>query len=55
MADPRQWNVANNVKYIQSITEGIIPFEKEILTDEQRFNELVMTGLRTSRGLIVRE
>lgn len=47
----RQWNVANNIKYITSIEEGVIPFEKEMLTEEQRFNEMVMTGLRTSKGI----
>ncbi|MEO6133013.1 MAG: radical SAM family heme chaperone HemW [Saprospiraceae bacterium] len=47
----RQWNVANNIKYIQSIKEKLIPFEKEILTEIQRYNELVMTGLRTSNGI----
>lgn len=47
----RQWNISNNIKYIHSLEEGVIPFEKEILTDEQRYNEIVMTGLRTSRGI----
>jgi len=47
----RQWNVAHNIRYIQSIAEGTIPFEREELTAQQQFNELVMTGLRTSRGI----
>lgn len=47
----RQWNVAHNIKYIQSISEGKIPFEKEELTVVQQYNELVMTGLRTSHGV----
>ncbi|MBK9981681.1 MAG: radical SAM family heme chaperone HemW [Saprospiraceae bacterium] len=47
----RQWNIANNIKYIHSLDEDIIPFEKEMLTDEQRYNEIVMTGLRTSHGI----
>ena len=47
----RQWNVANNVRYIQSIADGVIPSEREELTEAQRYNELVMTGLRTSRGI----
>ena len=49
--DSRQWNVSNNVRYIQSIGSGVIPSEMEILTEVQRFNELVMTGLRTSKGI----
>lgn len=47
----RQWNIANNIQYIDSITNGKIPFEKEVLTDVQRYNELVMTGLRTVWGI----
>jgi oxygen-independent coproporphyrinogen-3 oxidase len=47
----RQWNVANNSKYIKSISEGKVPFEKEELTAEQRYNEYVMTGLRTKWGV----
>jgi oxygen-independent coproporphyrinogen-3 oxidase len=47
----RQWNVSNNVKYIQSIHAKTIPAEMEVLTEAQQFNELVMTGLRTSIGI----
>jgi oxygen-independent coproporphyrinogen-3 oxidase len=47
----RQWNVANNALYIKSLNEGIVPFEKEVLTDTQRLNEYIMTSLRTVEGL----
>lgn len=47
----RQWNIANNALYIKAIEAGGIPFEREILSPEQRYNELVMTGLRTIWGL----
>lgn len=47
----RQWNVSNNIKYIHALAADEIPFEKEELTDVQRFNEIVMTGLRTSGGI----
>ena len=47
----RQWNVANNALYIQSINKGTIPYEKEILSDTQRLNEYIMTSLRTMWGL----
>lgn len=43
--------MANNVRYIQSLADGVIPFELEELTVEQQYNEIVMTGLRTSRGI----
>lgn len=46
----RQWNVANLKQYIQmaGITETLA--EKEVLTLEQRYDEYVMTSLRTSWG-----
>ncbi|MBC7902846.1 MAG: radical SAM family heme chaperone HemW [Gemmatimonadaceae bacterium] len=47
----RKWNIANNALYIQSILNGEIPAEKELLTTEQQLNEYIMTALRTSDGL----
>jgi oxygen-independent coproporphyrinogen-3 oxidase len=47
----RQWNVSNNNVYIDTINKGIIPCEKEILTETQKLNEYIMTSLRTSDGL----
>ena len=47
----RSWNVANNSKYINSIREGIIPSQIENLTLEDRYNEYIMTGLRTMWGV----
>src|ERR1043165_552088 len=47
----RRWNVANNLNYINSIEEGKIPFEEEILTEAQQVNEKLMTGLRTQWGV----
>jgi oxygen-independent coproporphyrinogen-3 oxidase len=47
----RQWNVSNNKSYTGSISKGIIPFEKEILTAVQKLNEYIMTSLRTMEGL----
>jgi putative oxygen-independent coproporphyrinogen III oxidase len=46
----RQWNVANNAAYIGSLQTGMVPFEVEVLTPVQRYNEYVMTGLRTTWG-----
>ena len=47
----RQWNIANNALYIQSLNDGNVPFEKETLTTEQRLNEYIMTSLRTIEGI----
>lgn len=46
----RQWNVANNVQYRDAIAAGRVPFEREYLTPAQRYNEYVMTSLRTQWG-----
>ena len=47
----RQWNISNNIDYIQSLEKGQLLFEKEILTNTQSLNELIMTSLRTSEGI----
>ena len=47
----RSWNVANNTKYIKSIREHKLPSEMELLSKKDRFNEYVMTGLRTIWGI----
>ncbi len=47
----RSWNVANNTKYIKSIEAGILPSETEILSKEDKYNEYIMTGLRTKKGV----
>lgn len=47
----RQWNVSNNAIYIKLLgTKGSVWYEKEELTDGQRYNEYVMTSLRTIWG-----
>jgi len=46
----RQWNLANNALYIKQLSEGNIPFEREVLTPQQHYNEYVMTSLRTMWG-----
>ena len=47
----RSWNVSNNTKYINSLLKNIPPSESEILTVNNRFNEYIMTGLRTIWGV----
>jgi len=50
----RQWNVANNAKYLRALEAGEVPYEREVLTPAQRYNEYVMTGLRTIWGCELR-
>ena len=48
----RRHNIANTQQYIKSLlTENHIPHEEEILTNAQRYNEFVMTRLRTIWGI----
>jgi oxygen-independent coproporphyrinogen-3 oxidase len=47
----RQWNVANNAKYIHELELKKVPDTLEILTLENKFNEYVMTSLRTQWGV----
>lgn len=47
----RSWNVRSNPKYLHAIRENTLPSESEILTVRDRYNEYVMTGLRTIWGV----
>jgi len=47
----RSWNVANNVLYIKNLEAGILPAEAEHLQEKDRFNEMLMIGLRTVWGV----
>jgi len=46
----RQWNVSNITKYIEQVNVKTEVFEKEVLSEKQRYNEYVMTSLRTIWG-----
>jgi len=47
----RSWNVSNNSLYLKSIQEDKLPNEIEILSITDRYNEYIMTGLRTIWGV----
>lgn len=47
----RGWNVRNNTNYINEIAKNILPIEIETLTTTDRYNEYIMTGLRTIWGV----
>ncbi|WP_264526090.1 radical SAM family heme chaperone HemW [Flavobacterium sp. N502536] len=49
--EKRGWNVANNSLYIKSIQNDELPIETEILSKSDRYNEYIMTGLRTIWGV----
>ncbi len=51
----RSWNISNNVKYLKEIQQDKLPQEVELLSDKDRFNEYVMTGLRTIWGVSLKK
>jgi oxygen-independent coproporphyrinogen-3 oxidase len=48
----RQWNIANNIRYIQAIRQDDeLSYELEETTNETAFNEYLLTSLRTDWGI----
>ena len=47
----RSWNVRSNKKYISEIKNNRLPSETEILTNSEKFNDYIMTHLRTIWGV----
>ncbi len=50
----RRWNVASNGLYLKRLEAGLPPWEEECLTSSQRYNELILTRLRTLEGLSIK-
>ena len=48
--ESRQYNVAHNPRYLKALVAGKLSYEREILSQHDRINEWVMTGLRTKWG-----
>jgi oxygen-independent coproporphyrinogen-3 oxidase len=47
----RSWNISNNTIYLKTIQEDKLPNEIETLSKTDRYNEYIMTGLRTIWGV----
>ncbi|HLV64142.1 radical SAM family heme chaperone HemW [Galbibacter sp.] len=47
----RSWNISNNTLYIKSLDNDTVPSEEEVLSTIDRYNEAIMTGLRTMWGV----
>ena len=47
----RQWNIADIQEYIKGIEESCPNFEIEELSEEERYNDTILTRLRTTDGL----
>ncbi|GAB4024426.1 radical SAM family heme chaperone HemW [Spirosoma gilvum] len=51
----RQYNIANNARYIAVIRQGQVPAEREELTTADQVNDYLLTGLRTQWGCSLTE
>ncbi len=51
----RQYNVANNARYVADIQAGKLPATVEVLTLADQVNEYLLTGLRTQWGCSLTE
>ena len=49
--EERSWNLANNPNYIKKLEQNILPIEREILSEKDQYNEMLMIGLRTIWGV----
>ena len=47
----RSSNVPDLMKYISSINNGILPSQREILSETDRYNDMITTRMRTSQGI----
>ena len=47
----RQWNIADIEEYIKGIENSEPNFEIEELTEEERYNDTILTRLRTTKGI----
>ena len=47
----RAWNINNNPKYLKAIGKGELPITREMLSKTDKYNEYIMTGLRTIWGV----
>lgn len=53
--EKRRWNVSNNAQYLHLMSSGKTTYEEETLNEKERYNEYVMTHLRTMWGVTLKE
>ena len=49
----RRWNISNNAQYIKKINQKEIYWTEETLSNTEKYNEYILTGLRTTSGISV--
>jgi len=47
----RRWNISNNPQYIKRVMNNEMYWEEEVLSQRDGWNEYIMTGLRTKKGI----
>ena len=53
--DRRRWNIANLDKYMERMERNAVYWEEEQLGKEEKYNEMIITSLRTRKGLDMQE
>lgn len=51
----RSWNICNNMEYIKSIENDILPQESEVLNPTSIYNEWIMTKIRLREGILFKD
>ncbi len=52
--ESRQWNTGSITDYIKILKYGVASYSKEILTQQQCYNDYIITSLRTSKGIDIK-
>lgn len=47
----RRWNLSHTLRYCDGVEQGEGYSDMEVLTESERFNEIIFTGLRTKEGV----
>ncbi len=50
----RAWNIPSIAKYIEKIKNNLLPLEIEVLDENTRYNDFILTGMRTMWGVDLR-
>jgi len=50
-SEKRRWNISNNTLYAKNVMNNTVYYEDETLSIKDQYNEYVMTGLRTAKGI----
>ncbi|MDU8885087.1 radical SAM family heme chaperone HemW [Yeosuana sp. MJ-SS3] len=49
----RSWNISNNIKYMRAIQNNELPSTRETLSQNDIYNEYIMTSIRTIWGISI--